>query len=229
MQREEMECVRDRLVAALGAPQQQPQDAVETLVLTILSQHTTDANRDRAYASLLRRFGSLDALAGAEESQIADAIRVGGLQRQKAASISRTLNRIRAARGRLDLDFLRLTSVNEALAWLTALPGVGPKTAGIVLLFALGKPYFPIDTHILRVLRRVGWMGRRGDPHRLANAALPQDVSLLAELHLLLIQLGRTTCRPRRPRCGECPIREFCAHGRVERGNLVEEREGGGA
>jgi len=203
----------DRLADQFGAPPEEAENPVETLVLTILSQNTTDVNRDRAYAALRKRFPSLTELADAPEPQIADAIRPAGLQTQKAHAIRVALRRILAERGTLDLEFLRSMTADAALAWLLDLPGVGHKTAGIVLLFSFSVPYFPVDTHIRRVLTRVGWLQNRDDPHRRANEILPHDPSMMRSLHLLLIHLGRTLCRPRNPLCSECPIAAHCTYG----------------
>jgi len=188
-------------------------DPLATLILTILSQNTTDINRDRAYASLTTRFPSFDEVAEAKLDDLADAISTAGLQRQKAASIRAALRRIRAQEGRLDLAFLARMPTEAAFAWLLASPGVGEKTASIVLLFAFGRPVFPVDTHIRRILTRVGWITAAGSPHRQAQARLPQDPALMRDLHLLLIHLGRTVCRPRRPACDVCPLQPRCAHG----------------
>jgi len=203
----------DRLADRFGVPPDEAEDPVETLVLTILSQNTTDVNRDRAYATLRERFPDLVKLADAPEAQIADAIRPAGLQTQKAHAIRVALRRILAERGTLDLAFLRTTSQDAALAWLLDLPGVGHKTAGIVLLFSFGIPYFPVDTHIRRVLTRIGWLRNGEDPHRRANEILPRDASTMRALHLQWIRLGRTLCRPRTPRCDECPIDARCTYG----------------
>jgi endonuclease-3 len=203
-----------RLEERFGSVAHSAGSPVETLVLTILSQNTTDVNRDRAYASLLERFGTLEAVADADPEDIADAIRIGGLQEQKARSVSAALHRARDARGHLSLEFLRDAPVEEALSWLLDLPGVGRKTAGIVLLFSFAKAYFPIDTHIRRVLTRVGWIRGSEEPHRRVNALVDRDASLLSNLHLQLIRLGRTLCKPRDPLCGECPIRARCRHGK---------------
>jgi len=187
----------------------------EVLVLTILSQNTTDVNRDRAYRSLRTRFQTLDDVARAPESEVAEAIRVGGLHRQKARSIQRALDRIRERTGRSDdLGFLADRPVEEGMAWLEALPGVGPKTAGIVMLFSFGKPFFPVDTHIRRVMTRVGLVRGSEDPHQRMNALLPADVPLLQALHLSVIELGRAICHPRMPDCPACPIRVQCRTGR---------------
>jgi len=200
----------DQLSARFGAISESTRDPVEMLVLTILSQNTTDTNRDRAYVALIHRFGTLNAVAHAKEEEIADAIRVGGLQRQKARSIRQSLGRVPVERGQLDLGFLERMETADALAWLLTLPGVGRKTAGIVLLFAFNKPYFPIDTHIRRVLQRLGWVHGKEEPHRRVNALLDEDPELMVGLHLQLIRLGRTLCRPRKPQCGGCPIRARC-------------------
>jgi endonuclease-3 len=199
-----------RLTDHYGAPKIVRSDPVESLVLTMLSQNTNDANRDRAYASLLKRFETLDAVRTARVAAIGHAIRAGGLHRQKSARIRQVLHRIHEERGGLDLSFLAEWSLDSAMDWLLASPGVGKKTAGIVMLFSFCRPYFPVDTHIRRVLTRVGLIGPKGDPHDQANTLLPQDPSLMAALHLLIIRLGREICRPRTPACSECPIRTEC-------------------
>jgi endonuclease-3 len=215
MQRHTAEWIRDRLVEAMGPPRRPRQDPLETLVTTILSQNTTDVNRDRAVTSLFERLGSLEGVARADESEIAAAIRVAGLQSQKARTIRDVLQRIRETAGNLDLGFLERMSPEEAFAWLRASRGIGTKTAAIVLLFSFGHAFFPVDTHIGRVLRRLGLIPATGDAFRHANEALPHDADLLLDLHLLLIDLGRSLCHPRRPACSSCPILTRCEHGRA--------------
>jgi endonuclease-3 len=212
--------VLDRLREAFGPPPDVPTDPLTTLVLTILSQNTTDANRDRAYAALTARFASFDTIADADVDEIAAVISVAGLQRQKASSIRLVLRRIRDQEGRLDLSFLHRLSTEAALAWLLASPGVGEKTASIVLLFSFGRPAFPVDTHIRRVLTRLGWIRVSGSPYRQANDRLPKDSALMKDLHLLLIHLGRTICRARRPDCAACPLTDRCAYNRSARAGL---------
>jgi len=213
MRREETALwIAEKLDQQFGPVEPRPGDPVETLVATILSQNTNDTNRDRAYRSLIERFKTLEAVAEANEEEIAEAIRVGGLHRGKAHSIKASLKRIIEERGSLDLSFLSEFATGEGLDWLLSLPGVGDKTAGIVLLFALDKPYFPVDTHIRRVLKRVGLIGNGEDPHRVMNATLPKDPGLMRGLHLHLIRLGRTVCRPRRPDCPDCPLSPGCLH-----------------
>jgi len=206
----------ERLHAAYGIPRPDPSAPVETLVLTILSQNTNDVNRDRAYASLLERFGTLDAVRTAPVGRVSEAIRHGGLHRQKAERIVQVLDRIVAERGRLDLSFLESMPLDDAMAWLLASPGVGHKTAGIVMLFSFGRAYFPVDTHIRRVFTRVGLIGPRDDPHRRMNEILPADAALMSDLHLLTIRLGREVCHPRRPECPVCPLRTGCDEARID-------------
>jgi len=191
--------IKARLSARYGEISLQRTDPLETLIKTILSQNTNDSNRERAYRSLRRRFGSLTAIKDAEVKEIAEAIRVGGLHRQKALRIKQVLQRVEQETGSLDLAHLGGLSLDEGMAWLLASPGVGKKTAGIVMLFSFGKPYFPVDTHIRRVLTRVGLTEPKQDSHERLNAMLPQDPTFMATLHLYLIQLGREVCRPRCP------------------------------
>ncbi len=212
--------VLHRLRDALGPVPEVASDPLETLVLTILSQNTTDVNRDRAYASLLARFASFDAIADADVDEMAAAVSAAGLQRQKASSIRGVLGRIRTREGTLDLSFLGRMSTDKALEWLLASPGVGEKTASIVLLFSFGRPVFPVDTHIRRVLTRLGWITGRGSPYREANELLPKDPARMRDLHLLLIELGRRVCRARRPQCEACPLADRCAYGGRMRAGL---------
>ena len=203
-----------QLRAHYGKISLSPHDPVETLVRTILSQNTNDANRDRAYDALLSRFGRLETVRGASEREIAQAIRIGGLHRQKAVRIKQVLDRIEREQGALNLSFLDTLSLEEAMTWLLASPGVGKKTAGVVLLFSFQKPYFPVDTHIYRILTRVGLVEPKEDPHDRMNSLLPSDVEFMTALHLHLIRLGREICHPRRPECNICLLRPQCTWGK---------------
>jgi len=200
----------DELSSHFGRTADRLDDPLETLVLTILSQNTTDTNRDRAFASLIERFGNLDAVRTAPIADIAASIRVGGLHQQKARSIQAVLRRIFEERDGLDLSHLAALPLADALRWLLESPGVGPKTAGIVLLFAFDKPFFPVDTHIRRILIRLGLIRRSDDPHALVNEWLPADTGLMRRLHLDMIRLGREICRPKRPACNSCPLAARC-------------------
>ncbi len=224
--------IADRLIACFGAPSIQPHDPVATLILTILSQNTNDTNRDRAFESLMDRFGTLERIREAALGEIATAIRIGGLHHQKARSIREALTRVADSRGKLDLSFLANLPLREALGWLRALPGVGPKTAGIVLLFSFARPVFPADTHIRRVMSRMGLVSPQGDPHPRLNALLPPDPILMQRLHLLTIRLGREICHPRNPDCSSCPIRAECvwtkAHGSTTSNRVTSSTDRGG-
>jgi len=200
----------DRMREHYGVVPRVPHAPVDNLVLTILSQNTNDVNRDRAYGSLMGRFGDMAAVRDAPTDAISEAIQIGGLHRQKAERIQRVLQRITTERGELDLGFLADLPLDEAMDWLLASPGVGNKTAGIVMLFSFGRPYFPVDTHIRRVFNRLGVIGARQDPHQRMNAILPQDADIMATLHLHTIRLGRELCHPRGPECRDCPLKPHC-------------------
>ncbi|MFQ5576398.1 MAG: endonuclease III domain-containing protein [Anaerolineae bacterium] len=188
--------------------------AVDELVSTILSQSTTDLNRDRAFNRLRERFGSWEAVRDGEVADIEAAIRVAGLSKQKAPRIKAALQAITTAQGRLTLDFLRAMPVGEARAWLMQLKGVGIKTASIILLFSFDMPAFPVDTHVHRTTRRLGLIAAKTGAekaHYLLEAALPPQTYL--EAHLNLIRLGREFCRARRPACNACPLQRMCPSG----------------
>ena len=184
---------------------------MEELITTILSQNTNDTNRDRAYRSLIDRFGSFKAVMDAPVGEIAEAIKIGGLHNQKSLRIKNVLTRTMQERGSLDVSFLADLPLEQAMSWLLSFPGVGRKTAGIVMLFSFDRPYFPVDTHIKRVMQRLGLVEKREDPHRRMNELLPPDPAFMRQLHLHLIRLGREVCHPRKPECSSCPVSEHCA------------------
>lgn len=217
--------VAARLSRRYGPLRRRPRGPLlDLLVGTILSQNTSDLNRDRAFAALKARFPTWEAVLAAPQGKLEEAIKEAGLYRQRAKRIREILRRIKEERGELSLEFLREMGPAEAHRWLLSLPGVGRKTAGIVLLFGMGAPYFPVDTHIKRVTRRLGLWDGRGDPHDALAPLVPRGREY--ELHLHLIRLGREVCRPRGPRCGECLLRDLCDHAReVGRGRM--EKTGG--
>jgi endonuclease-3 len=207
-----MALVLERLREQFGTPKpRHTESALAELVLTILSQNTSDANTDRAFASLWARFGSWDAILNAPIAEIADAIRTGGLAETKAPRIRGVLAAIQRDRGILSLEFLADWPVDDARRYLTALNGVGPKTAACVLLFALGMPAMPVDTHVHRVSRRLGLIEAKVSAeaaHQILEAAIP--ASLMFDAHMLLIQHGRVICKAQRPRCDACPLADVC-------------------
>ncbi|MFQ6117790.1 MAG: endonuclease III domain-containing protein, partial [Candidatus Bipolaricaulia bacterium] len=160
-------------------------DPLDVLIKTILSQNTNDANRDRAYESLKKRFPSYAAIAEADEAELAEALRPGGLHRQKARRIKEILGEIAREQGGFDLRYLKLLDTEEALQELLRFDGVGKKTAGVVLLFSLKKPYFPVDTHIERLSGRLGWVKKNEDPHDELNPLIPDRLKYQLHLHLI--------------------------------------------
>ncbi len=210
-----VEQVRRRLRREYGPRRWQPrQDPLSELMAVVLSQNTSDVNSHRAYAALVRTFGTWEAVAAADAARIARAIRAGGLADVKARRIKQILNQIEAQRGRLDLGFLGELDLEEARAWLRRLPGVGPKTAACVLLFSLGRPAMPVDTHVYRVVRRLGLIDARASvekAHDILEALVP--AASVYEVHMLLVEHGRHTCRARGPRCAACVLQELCPSG----------------
>ncbi len=209
----------ERLEATYGRPRRRrDRDPLDTLIETILSQSTNDRNRDRAFAQLKARFPTWEAVRRASPQQIAATIRVGGLARIKSARIKHVLQEIKRRTGALDLSFLTRAPMAEALRFLRSLDGVGPKTAACVLLFACGRPVFPVDTHIRRVAGRLGLIPRRCSDER-AHEQLGRLIPArhCYAVHINLIRLGRDVCRPRNPRCEACCLAPDCAYAR-ERG-----------
>lgn len=184
-----------------------------SLVGTVLSQNTSDVNSGRAYESLRERFAEWADVARAREASIAKAIRSGGLANIKAGRISRILRSIEKETGGLDLEFLRGLSDDEVVAYLLGFEGVGPKTAACVALFGLGRDVMQVDTHVHRVVGRLGVVGRPSGPaatYAALRGLVPKGKSL--SLHVNLIRLGRGRCRPRNPECPGCPLRRGCRH-----------------
>ncbi|MEA3376575.1 MAG: endonuclease III [Chloroflexota bacterium] len=190
-----------------------PRGPIATLVSTIISQNTNDTNRDRAFERLRERFPRWDQVRDAPEAAVVEAIRLAGLGPTKAPRIQAALRRITEREGEITLDFLRDMSAEEARNWLTELPGVGPKTAAIVLCFALGKPAFPVDTHVHRVSRRLGLIPEgtsREKAHDILEDVVPEEIYY--PFHLNLIAHGRAICHSRNPECERCVLREACDH-----------------
>jgi len=189
-------------------------DPFETLIVTILSQSTTSINTERAFRRLTEKFEvSPSKLAEASVEEIESAIRIGGLQRNKARVIKAVSKEILRRFGG-KLDFVYTVDLEEARKKLMSLPGVGPKTCDVVLLFSAGRPVIPVDTHVKRVSERlkVVEQGASYEEVRKALESLFKVEDYLA-VHLAFIALGRKYCRARKPRCSSCPIKRFCATG----------------
>lgn len=212
-----------RLRSAYGeikAPRKRP--PLDELILTILSQNTSDTNRDRAWKSLRARFKTWDQVADARARSIQEAIRVGGLAATKAPRIKAVLRAIREHRGRIDLSFLRRASDEEVRTFLAALPGVGPKTIACVLAFSLGRAAIPVDTHVHRLGIRLGLI-----PPKMSAAAAHAELQRIVApidrlpLHVALITHGRRTCRAGRPLCAQCVLADLCPKIGVDQGRQM--------
>ena len=200
------------LSAEYGPFQKEPRlEPAHEVVFTILSQHTSDINSARAFQLLMERFGALEAVANAEVKSIEEAISPGGLAKVKAPRIKQVLNLILELNGSLDLSFLREMPLVEAKAWLRQLPGIGPKSAGIILSFSLGFPAMAIDTHIYRVCQRLGLIGPKTNVDKaheiLESAVEPEQVH---PFHVGFITHGRQVCKAQRPKCGQCVVSVIC-------------------
>ncbi len=203
-------------------------DPVATLVNTILSQNTNDVNRDTAYKRMRERFPSWEQVRDASEEEVVEAIRPAGLGPTKGPRIQGALRTITEREGDITLHFLHDMSTEEARQWLTDLPGVGPKTAAIVLCFALGKPAFPVDTHVHRVSQRLGLIPERTSrekAHDILEEIVPEE--LYYAFHLNLIAHGRAICHARNPECKQCMLLHACIYGQKTTDDAVREDENG--
>lgn len=206
--------VYERLLAAYGelplTPRREP---MHELISTILSHRTTQHNEDVAYQQMWERFGSWEAIREAPVAELAQAIAPSNFAEAKAPYIQGVLTRIYEERGEYNIDFLRGLPAAEGLAWLMALPGVGIKTASLVLLFCFAKPVMPVDTHVHRVCGRLGLIG----PKVSANAAhvllleiLPAEPHILFNFHIGNLKHGQRVCVWGTPRCERCPLTDLC-------------------
>ena len=191
-------------------------DPVAELVLTVLSQNTADTNSGRAFVRLLEAFPSWQAVIDAPLPELIAAIQPGGLAPTKAPRIQAALRVIKERTGGFDLAFLADLPPDEARAWLGSIHGVGPKTVACVLMFALGRPAMPVDTHVFRVAMCLGLIPKRAGKaamtpekaHALLEAAVPPED--FYAFHIGLIKHGRRVCAARSPRCPECVLRDLC-------------------
>lgn len=186
-------------------------DPLEELILTVLSQHTSDLNAERAFGELRRAYPTWDGVVAAPTPRLADAIRSGGLANTKAPRIQAILREVREREGAFDLSVLRTLADADARAYLTSLPGIGPKTAAVVLSFALGRDAIPVDTHVHRTSRRLGLVPPKSSAERadrLLHDLVPDG--LRTPLHVGLIRLGREICKAPTPQCRRCPLKDLC-------------------
>jgi len=193
-------------------PPQRP--VLDELIRTILSQNTSAANSRPAFADLQDRFDDWEAVRRARPATIAKAIRRAGLSNLKDPRIKNILNQVQDERGELSLEFLHEMSDDDAVEYLRQMPGVGPKTAGCVLLFACRKPVLPVDTHVHRISQRLGLIGPDIGADAAHDALRPLVTpGRVLKFHIQLIRHGRTLCPARKPKCEECPLFDLCLEG----------------
>jgi len=197
---------------------------LDGLIGTILSQNTTSTNSRAAFEELKSRFPTWERCLEADVGEVTDAIRPAGLAELRGPRIVEILRSLREERGTLNIDFVCEMPVAQAAEYLQSFPGVGPKTAACVLLFSCGRPVFPVDTHVDRLAKRLGWVSESLSPEAIQRELEPliPGPSRYA-LHVNLIAHGRALCRPRKPRCDECPLLEHCPSGRARTSGLTEE------
>lgn len=189
---------------------------VDVLVATILSQATSDVQSEKAFQSLKQAFPTWEEVILADPQDIEAAISKAGLGREKARNLQAALKRVRDDMGRIDLQKLAGLDPGEAMEYLLSLPGVGPKTAACTLLFGFDVPVFPVDTHILRIAKRLGIIPPAMSAKKaqvILNEMIPPDRML--EFHVGLIEHGRKVCKKRKPHCDNCAISNWCARREV--------------
>jgi endonuclease III len=183
------------------------------LISTMLSHRTNHADEQQAYYTMLERFGDWDGVLNAPEDELADAVSTTRYPLQKAPQIQQTLRMIKEERGEINIDFLADMTIEEAMAWLTRLPGVGPKTATLLLLFNFKKPVLPVDTHVFRVSQRVGIIGAKvtaNKAHDILLEMLPKDATELFNFHKHLFWHGQKVCTWSYPKCEKCVLNGIC-------------------
>jgi len=203
--------LENRLSKEYGPVKIRRLDPLDELILTILSQNTNDNNRDKAYSALRKQFPTHEDILNAPLEDIENAIRPGGLAANKSRTIKGLLQRLKQTRGKLSLDYLGSMSTEDALHELTSFPGVGLKTASVVLLFCFSRPIMPVDTHVHRLSRRLGLASPKANPTQTAqilSAVTPKE--LILPFHLHLIAHGKSICKSQKPACSICTIADLC-------------------
>ncbi len=204
--------INQRLKDYYGEPERPNElTGMEYLVETILSQNTNDINRDKAFENFQNKYSSWEEVENADRDELIDVIRVAGLGPTKAERIQESLKIVREHQGEYSLEFINDMSIEEGKDWLTEIPGIGPKTAAIILCFHFGKPVMPVDTHVHRVSQRLGLVPEgtsRNKAHNLLEDRVPNDIKY--EFHRLLIDHGRKHCKARYATCCEGPLADLC-------------------
>lgn len=212
--REKTALVSDTLEALLGVPEREPEVRVlDCLILTILSQNTNDVNRDKGFASLTARFPTWDEVREADVEAIGEAIKIAGLHGQKSRAIKNFLTWLKVEHGVLELEFICDMETEEAIQLLCQHKGIGVKTASVTLSFACGHEVFPVDTHILRISKRLGLIPQNctaENAHELMRELTPEGK--MYPFHMNLIAFGRQICNARKPKCEQCPLTGQCLY-----------------
>lgn len=204
--------VKEQLESVYGPIEWRPRMiAIDELIFTVLTQNTSDLNAERAYDTLRKSLPTWGQVIEAETEKVAELIKHGGLSNQKSVRIQKILVEILKRIGHFDLEFLAAKPLEETREWFTSLPGVGPKTAAVVMAFSLRMPAFPVDTHIHRVSKRLGFIDEKttaDQAHPLMEALIPEDDRY--DMHVLLITHGRQICKARKAQCHRCPLAQVC-------------------
>ena len=212
--RQKAELISEALETLFGVPSRDGAgDVLECLILTILSQNTTDVSRDKGYIVLKDRFPTWEDVLHADIKAIEAAIRIVGLGEQKSRTIKNFLTWLKAEHGELSLEFMHAMETDAALAFLCQHKGIGIKTASVTLSFACGREVFPVDTHILRISKRLGLIPPNCSAekaHQLLPPIVPKQKAY--PFHINLIYFGRKICDARKPLCERCPLTEHCLY-----------------
>lgn len=217
---DKLRAVYERLKETYGERELKPRrEPMRELVSTMLSHRTNHADEELAYRRMLERFETWEGVRDAPVDELTEAIASSRYPGSKAPNIQKTLMRIFDERGEANIDFLVDLSAEEGVAWLISLPGVGVKTASLVLLFCFKKPVFPVDTHVHRISTRVGLIDKvsADKAHKVLLERLPEDPGVLYTLHINMLRHGQRVCTFNRPKCERCPLIELCdwyAHNR---------------
>ena len=212
--KQKVKFVADTLEKTLGAYEGKPEDNVlDCLMRTVLSQNTNDVNRDKGYAALREKFPTWEDVQKTDVEAIGDTIKIAGLHTQKSRTIKDFLTWLKTERGELDLEFICGMETEAARQYLCRHKGIGVKTAYVTLAFVCGHDVFPVDTHVLRISKRLGFIPPNctaDKAHELMGAIIPKGRAF--PFHMNLIQFGRQICNARKPKCDECALTEHCLY-----------------
>lgn len=209
--KKQIQIVDEILREQYGTPNWRRKDPLDELMITILSQNTNDNNRDMAYRSLRAKFPEWEQVMNAPQAEVQEAVKSAGLSGQKSRSIQNALTWIKETFGKLDLTDLRELSDDEVISMLTSQKGIGIKTAAVMLAFSMDRDLCPVDTHVDRIAKRLGWAEHKLSAEKIFDLLKPNvPKGKAASFHLNLLKFGRTICTARNPSCGSCFIKDHC-------------------